>query len=56
MVSSVGRPQGMLEAQSISSPAALRLRTVYWCTSVSSVRQLSTLSCTPVISSSCDSL
>ncbi len=46
----------MLEAQSISSPAMRSERTVYWCTSVSSVRQDSTLACTPVMSSSCDSL
>ncbi|MNR68656.1 hypothetical protein D3C85_1933390 [compost metagenome] len=50
----------MLEAQSISSPevsqALRRLRTVYWWISVSSARHEATLSCTPVISSSCDSL
>jgi hypothetical protein len=43
----------MLATQNSSSP---RLRTTYWWMRVSSARQLSIVACTPVISSSCDSL
>lgn len=56
MVSSVGRWQGMLEFQIISSLTCAMLRKVYWCTCCSSCRQASTLWCTPVINSSWDSL
>ncbi len=43
----------MLDAHIISSP---RLRAVYWWMRSSSSRQASGVACTPVISSSCDSL
>jgi hypothetical protein len=52
MVSSVGKPHGMLETHIISSPWEDNTRCVNWCTRVNSSRQASTLACTPVINSS----